>query len=114
MVKRKTSAKRKRAKLLEIKRQLKLRMHAPVREVGRWLRSVVSGYLRYPGVPGNVRVLAGFRRAVSWLWLRTLRRRSQKSRLSWRRFYELERRYLPLSRICHPFPSVRFAAKHPR
>lgn len=113
-VKRKTSGKRKRAKLLDIKQQLKLRMHAPLGETGEWLRSVVSGYFRYHGVPGNVRVLAGFRRVVSWLWLRTLRRRSQKSRLSWRRFYELERRYLPPPRICHPFPNVRFAAMHPR
>jgi len=114
VVKRKTSGKRKRAKLLDIKQQLKLRMHAPARETGEWLRSVVSGYFRYHAVPGNVRVLAGFRRAVSWLWLRALRRRSQKSRLSWRRFYELERRYLPPPRICHPFPNVRFAATHPR
>ena len=114
VVKRKTSGKRKRAKLLDIEQHLKLRMHAPVRETGEWLRSVVSGYFRYHGVPGNFRVLAGFRRVVSWLWLRTLRRRSQKSRPSWRRFYELERRYLPPPRICHPFPNERFAAMHPR
>jgi RNA-directed DNA polymerase len=114
VVKRKTSGKRKRARLLEIKRQLQMRMHAPLRETGEWLRSVVSGYFRYHGVPGNFRVLAGFRRVVSWLWLRTLRRRSQKSRLSWRRFYELERRYLPKPRVCHPFPEARFAAMHPR
>jgi len=114
VVKRKTARKRKRAKLLEIKQQLKLRMHAPVREVGEWLRSVVSGYFRYHAVPGNFRVLSGFRSAVSWLWLRTLRRRSQKHRMSWRRYYELERRFLPRVQIYHPFPEVRFAAKHPR
>ncbi len=114
VVKRKTARKRKRVKPLEIKRQLKQRMHAPVREVGEWLRSVVSGYFRYHGVPGNLRVLSSFRSAVSWLWLRTLRRRSQKHRMSWRRYYELERRFLPPPRISHPFPSVRFAARYPR
>jgi group II intron reverse transcriptase/maturase len=114
VVKRKTSGKRKRAKLLEIKRQLKLRMHAPLRETGEWLRSVVSGYIRYFAVPGNLRAVASFRRGVAWLWLRTLRRRSQKGRMSWGRFYLLENRYLPTPRICHPFPSIRFAATHPR
>jgi hypothetical protein len=111
---RKTSGKRKRTKLSEIKRQLRMRMHAPVRESGAWLRSVVGGYFGDHGAPGNLRVLAGFGRVVSWLWLRTLCRRSQTSRLSRRRFYELERRYLPKPRTCHRFPNVRFAAAHPR
>lgn len=113
-VKRRTMRKRKRTKLQEIKKQLRMRMHAPLRETGEWLRSVVGGYFRYHGVPGNLRVLVGFRGAVSWLWLRTLRRRSQKHRMSWRRFYELERRFLPKAHTYHPFPSQRFAALHPR
>ena len=114
VVKRKTARKRKRLKLSEIKRQLQMRMHAPVRETGEWLRSVVGGYFRYHGVPGNFRTLASFRGAVSWLWLRTLRRRSQKHRMTWRRYYELERRFLPKAHTYHPFPNVRFAAMHPR
>ncbi len=114
VVKRKTARKRKRLKLSEIKRQLRMRMHAPVSETGEWLRSVVSGYFRYHGVPGNFRTLASFRGAVSWLWLRTLRRRSQKHRMPWRRYYELERRFLPKAHTYHPFPNVRFAAMHPR
>jgi hypothetical protein len=113
-VKRKTMRKRKRAKLAEIHKQLRQRMHAPLGATGEWLRSVVLGYFRYHAVPGNLRTLAGFRRVVSRLWLWTLRRRSQKRRMSWRRFYELENRYLPPPRTCHPFPNVRFAATHPR
>jgi group II intron reverse transcriptase/maturase len=114
VVKRKTMRKRKRAKLAEIKKQLQMRMHAPVRETGEWLRSVVFGYFRYHAVPGNLRTLNGFQRVVARLWLWTLRRRSQKGRMSWGRFYRLMDRYLPPPRICHPFPSVRFAAMHPR
>ena len=114
VVKRKTMRKRKRMKLSAIKRQLRMRMHAPVRETGEWLRSVVGGYFRYHGVPGNFRTLASFRGAVSWLWLRTLRRRSQKHRMSWRRYYDIERRFLPKAPTYHPFPNVRFAAMHPR
>ena len=61
MVKRKTARKQKRTKLSEIKRQLRMRMHAPVRATGEWLRLVVGGYFRYHGVPGNFRTLASFR-----------------------------------------------------
>lgn len=114
VVKRKTMRKRKRAKLLDIKQQLRRRIHAPLRETGEWLRSVVRGYFQYHAVPGNPRTLEGFRRVVTQQWLWTLRRRSHKHRMSWRCFYELERRYLPKPRICHPFPNVRFAATHPR
>jgi group II intron reverse transcriptase/maturase len=114
VVKRKTMRKRKRAKLADIKKQLRQRMHAPLGETGEWLRAVVLGYFRYHAVPGNLRTLAGFRRVVSRLWLWTLRRRSQKRRMSWGRFYRLENRYLPPPRTCHPFPNVRFAAMHPR
>ena len=103
-----------RAKLREIKQQLRRRMHAPVSETGKWLASVVRGYFQYYGVPGNHSTLDGFRWAVSRLWRRTLRRRSQQRRMSWRRFYQLLERYLPRVRCYHPFPSVRFAAKHPR
>ncbi len=113
VVQRKTMRKRKRAKLADIKQQLRLRMHAPVRETGEWLRSLLGGYFRYHGVPGNLRTAASFRGAVSWLWLRTPRRRSQKHRMPWRRYYELERRFLPKAHPYHPFPAQRFAALHP-
>jgi len=46
-------AKRMRAKLLEIKAQLKRHMHSTVTEMGEWLRSVVRGWLNYYAVPGN-------------------------------------------------------------
>ena len=52
-VKRKTISKRMRAKLLEIKQQLRQRMHEPVAQTGEWLRSVVQGYFNYHAVPGN-------------------------------------------------------------
>src|SRR5215210_1478315 len=44
---RRTMSKRKRAKLKEIRMELRLRMHQPVPEVGKWLRSVVEGHNRY-------------------------------------------------------------------
>src|SRR5262252_4358629 len=68
---RQTIHKRLQAKLSEVKAQLKRRMHDPVPEVGRWLRSVVEGHNRYYGVPMNSQALARFRFQVVWLWHRT-------------------------------------------
>ena len=114
VVRRKTVRKRMRAKLVEIKKHLRARMHASPSETGEWLRRVVRGYFQYHGVPGNRRTLQGFRWALARHWRRTLRRRGQKRRMSWGRFYRLLDCYLPPPRCFHPFPSVRFAATHPR
>lgn len=43
-IRRKTIAKRRRAKLQAIKTELRRRLHASVPETGRWLRSVLQGY----------------------------------------------------------------------
>jgi group II intron reverse transcriptase/maturase len=68
MVKRRTMRKRKRAKLKQIKKELRRRMHDPVLEVGKWLRSVLVGHYWYYGVPGNRRSLSAFRSEVAKLW----------------------------------------------
>jgi hypothetical protein len=101
---RQTMSKRKRAKLKEIKTELKKRMHLPVPEVGKWLRSVVGGHNRYYGVPMNLPSLYTFRFQVGRLWYRTLRRRSQKKRLTWERMYRLIGKWLPPAMIHHPYP----------
>ena len=56
---RKTRRDRMRAKLTEIKEELRRRMHQPIPEQGRWLRQVVTGYFNYHAVPTNSRALAG-------------------------------------------------------
>ena len=58
---RQTTRKRLLAKLSEVKTELRRRMHDPIPEVGKWLRSVVEGHLRYYGVPTNDRALHLFR-----------------------------------------------------
>jgi group II intron reverse transcriptase/maturase len=105
---RRTSRKRMRRKLGEVKAELRRRLHAPVPEVGKWLGSVLRGHFNYYGVPQNSAALNTFRYFVSWLWWRALRRRSQKTRLTWQRMCRLVRRYLPPARLTHPYPSVRF------
>jgi RNA-directed DNA polymerase len=113
-VRRKTIRKRMRAKLREIKQQLRERMHDPVRQTGQWLKSVVQGHFNYYAVPGNLDSLGDFRERVLGHWWRTLRRRSQQRSISWKRTLALAQRWLPQPRVLHPYPAMRFAASHPR
>jgi RNA-directed DNA polymerase len=101
---RRTMSKRKRAKLKEIKTELRKRMHHRVAEVGKWLRLVVEGHNRYYGVPSNSHSLASFRFHVARHWYWTLRRRSQTRRLTWEQMYRLIHLWLPLPRLHHPYP----------
>lgn len=111
---RKTIKKRMRTKLQEIKATLLRRRHEPVAVLGQWIRAVVQGYLNYHAVPGNIYCLNKFRTQVNRLWLRALKRRSQRSKLTWERFTRLADRWIPRVRILHPYPEQRFYATHPR
>lgn len=101
---RQTIRKRLQAKLSEVQADLKRRRHDPIPEVGKWLRSVVSGHIRYYGVPTNGAALRTFRFQVGRLWHRTLSRRSQNARVLWDRMRRLIARWLPPARIHHPYP----------
>ncbi len=114
LLKRKSRRDRVRAKLREIKEELRRRMHRPIPEQGNWLAQVIRGFFAYHAVPTNFAVLGKFRHQVIWLWLRSLRRRSQKDDTPWTRMARLANDFLPKPRILHPWPAVRFAAKHPR
>ena len=101
---RQTIRKRQQAKLNSVKAELRQRMHAPIQDTGKWLRSVVSGHIRYYGVPMNSPALSTFRFKIGWLWHRALSRRSQNGRVSWDRMRRLIDRWLPPVRVYHPFP----------
>lgn len=101
---RQTMRTRLQAKLSEVKAELRRRMHRPIREQGAWLRSVVGGHVRYYGVPMNNAALHTFRFQVGRLWMRTLRRRGQRHRLTWVRMRRHIDRWLPPARPCHPYP----------
>jgi len=101
---RQTIKKRLRAKLQEVKGELRKRMHHAIPDVGKWLRSVVAGHVRYYGVPMNTPALWAFRGQVGRLWLQSLRRRSQKTTLTWERMYRLMDHWLPPAIPCHPYP----------
>jgi len=105
-----TDSKRVRAKLLAVKSEMARRMHQPVPEQGRWLARVLQGHYNYYAVPDNIEALRAFRERLIRHWLRSLRRRSQRSRLTWQRMGRLADRWLPQPRILHPWPEQRFAA----
>ena len=112
---RKTSRKKFRAKLLELKTELLRNIHADLSLTGAWLQSVFRGWCQYYAVPGNYARLRQFRDAIQIMWLRALRRRSQRGRrLTWVKFAKLSKRWLPTPKIQHPYPNVRFASQHPR
>jgi group II intron reverse transcriptase/maturase len=106
-------AKRMRATLQAIKVKLRKRMHRPLGETARWLRRVVQGWLNYHAVPGNSNRIGRFVDEVTRLWLRVIRRRSQRgrSRWTWKRMHHLVRTHLPRPRILHPYPDQRFRAR---
>jgi RNA-directed DNA polymerase len=113
-LKRKTRRDRMRAKLADIKAELRRRMHHPIPEQGQWLKQVVTGHFAYFAVPTNKRALSAFRHWVKDLWRRTLRRRSQKDGLTWDRIAKLADDWLPDPQILHPWPNKRFAVTHQR
>ncbi len=109
-VRRKTIAKRLRAKIQAIRIELLKNRSLPVWTQGAWLRSVIQGYINYHGIPGNRGALNTLRTELCKAWLFALRRRSQKSAsLSWGRFKKLVSTWIPSVRIVHPYPNQRFS-----
>ena len=104
---RKTMRQRLQRKLKEVYGELRRRMHEPIPDQGRYLRTVVGGHTRYYGVPMNGPSVSVFRKQVCRLWMKVLRRRSHKHNLTWTRMERLIARWIPLSRVCHPYPLVR-------
>jgi len=117
-VRRITDGKRRRKKLQELKQELRWRMHAPIAQVGEWLRSVLRGYYQYHAVPGNLAALSRFRCQVAHLWFRTLSQRSQR-RPTWQKLGPVFDHWLPIPHVVHAYPDARFDARrlrasHPR
>jgi RNA-directed DNA polymerase len=114
LLKRKTRRDRMRAKLQEVKETLLRQRHRPIPKQGEWLGQVVTGFFAYHAVPTNGPAIGAFRYRVITFWHTALRRRSQKDCVTWARMKKLADEWLPMPRILHPWPSERFAVKHPR
>jgi len=103
-----SSKKRMRAKLRAVRDELLRRRHLPLSTQGAWLASVVRGYFAYHAVPTNGRRLASFRFEVVRAWHRALQRRGQRDGTNWGRMHRLDERWIPKTRILHPWPEERF------
>jgi group II intron reverse transcriptase/maturase len=114
LLRRHSMRERVRTKLKEIKDTLMCWRHAPISYHGRWLGAVVRGWSAYHAVPTNGRALHSFYHHVLWYWLRALRRRGGRRRLSWAKMIAIAKTWLPPPRIIHPHPNKRFDVKHPR
>jgi len=111
-LKRRTSRRKRRAKLARLKEETRRRRHHRVMEQHVWLSQVLEGHYRYYGVPTNHRTLGQFQRCVTWIWCRSLQRRSQRARWSPERWKAFVQQFpLPPPRIHHPWPSQRFALR---
>jgi RNA-directed DNA polymerase len=84
-VRRKTIATRRRKKRQEVTAALRERMHWPIPQQGAWRRSVLLGHYRYDAVPRNGSLLSVFRETIRRYGCQTLRRRSQRHRMTWQR-----------------------------
>ena len=107
IVRRHTMRQRLAAKLKSIKVELKRRRHQKLAEQRKWVIAVLQGHYQYYGVPRNIHALGVFYRELLRLWWRALRRRGQKRRLSWKRFFRKAGQWLPRPRITHPYPDQR-------
>src|SRR3974377_1707027 len=86
-------------------------LHDPIAKTGEWVKQMLQGHLNYYAVSGNHTSMWWFCNQVRWVWLKTLKRRSQKAYLSWERFLRLVDRFFPPIKVLHPLPLHRFDAK---
>ncbi len=107
-------AKRVKRKLHAIRVEMRKRLHRAIAEQGQWLAQVFRGFAQYYAVPTNYRAVNNFRGELARCWYRSLRRRSEKRRITWQKMNRLAQRWIPASRTCHPWPNERFDAKHSR
>ena len=111
---RKPIAKRMNRTLKAIRQALQRRQHEDIVRTAQWLGQVLDGWLNYYAVPTSGPHLSRFRYYLHRLWMRSLRRRSQRDRFPWERLRRLSLRYWPRIQIRHPWPDKRLAVKHSR
>lgn len=107
---RRTSRKKRAAKLAALRQEIRKRMHEPPRKQHAWLSSVLRGHYNYYGVPTNYAALQTMRYQVRQAWHRQLQRRSQKAGWTDAKRTAFDERFpLPQPRIVHPWPHQRYA-----
>jgi RNA-directed DNA polymerase len=107
---RRTSRKKRTAKLAALKEDIERRKHHRVVEQHAWLNSVLQGHFQYCGVPGNFTALGSFRHHIRTAWHRALQRRSQRARWTQTKHVAFDARFpLLRPRITHEHPLSRLS-----
>ena len=86
-VKRKTSKKKFRAKIQEMKEWLRKRMHYKVSETIKLLNIKLLGYYRYYGITDNTKGIKDFYQITANMLYKVLNRRTQKNKYSYEEYY---------------------------
>jgi group II intron reverse transcriptase/maturase len=112
---RRTSRKKRSAKLAAVHEDIRRRAHTRVARQHRWLCAVLEGHYQYYGVPRNTGAMKSFRHDIETYWHKRLQRRSQRARWTDADFARFRARYpLPHPRIVHPWPDTRFNSRRPK
>jgi RNA-directed DNA polymerase len=111
---RRTRRKRRWATIQTISKELRRMRHDPIDEQGHRLAGMLKGHYAYFAVPTNIDSVRAIRHHVKVRWYLSLRRRSQRRRLTWRRMNVIAEKFLPMPRVVHPWPEQRFLVKHRR
>jgi RNA-directed DNA polymerase len=90
MVKRKTQTTRMVRKLKELRAEMRKRWHERVPEQYTWLSQVLRGHYGYYGLIFNHQAMNQFYQLVRRMWFKALKRRSQKSKMTWAKFARLQ------------------------
>ncbi len=92
-LKRKTSSKKLRIKLLDLKRWFNQQLSTPIDEMWRTLNAKLRGHYQYYGINDNWPLLMVYRAKARRMAKRHLSRRSQKSHLNWQKFNAFEQQH---------------------
>lgn len=104
VIKRKTAKDRLRRSLRNIYEWMRAGRHNPVKEQYQELKAKMRGHYNYYGITGNWRALGQFKQRTLVLWMKALRRRSQRDRRNWGWLMQFIKRYpLPPLRIAHRY-----------
>jgi group II intron reverse transcriptase/maturase len=102
-----TISKRMIAKLKSLYKELRKRINKSIEKVGKWLKRVLKGYYNYYAVHDNLRALSKFRYFLTKIWLKVIRRRSHRARMTWEKFALIVDKWLPLPEVKHLYPNQR-------
>lgn len=85
----KSSKKKLKQKKQNVKKWFHEKMHEPITMVGETLKKKIIGHYTYYGISGNYIAIVGFYKYVKYTWFKTLKKRTQKNKISYHDFLRI-------------------------